>query len=53
MRIEYGQKSLLLMGDFNVTEREPAYHDLAEGLQDAYRQAEHLGEPRSFGVQAR
>lgn len=27
---------LLLLGDFNVTDREPAYHDLAAGLQDAY-----------------
>lgn len=27
---------LLLLGDFNVTVREPAYHDLARGLRDAY-----------------
>jgi endonuclease/exonuclease/phosphatase family metal-dependent hydrolase len=27
---------LLLLGDFNVTDREPAYRDLAAGLQDAY-----------------
>lgn len=26
----------LLVGDFNVTEREPAYRDLVWGLQDAY-----------------
>lgn len=30
---------LLLMGDFNVTEREPAYDDLSLGLQDAHRVA--------------
>ena len=30
---------VLLMGDFNVTEREPAYRDLVAGLHDAYRQA--------------
>lgn len=29
---------LLLMGDFNVTEREPAYRDLTAGLQDAQAQ---------------
>lgn len=27
-------EAVLLMGDFNVTEREPAYKDLAAGLQD-------------------
>jgi endonuclease/exonuclease/phosphatase family metal-dependent hydrolase len=27
---------VLLLGDFNVSEREPAYQDLAAGLQDAY-----------------
>ncbi len=27
---------LLLVGDFNVTEREPAYHDLTAGLTDAH-----------------
>jgi len=27
---------LLLLGDFNLTEREPAYQDLAGSLQDAY-----------------
>lgn len=28
---------LLIAGDFNTTEREPAYRDLAAGLQDSYR----------------
>lgn len=28
---------LLLVGDFNVTDREPAYRDLTDGLQDAFR----------------
>lgn len=32
--LEVGEP-LILMGDFNVTEREPAYGDLSEGLQDA------------------
>ena len=27
---------MLVMGDFNVTEREPGYADLSRGLQDAY-----------------
>lgn len=30
---------LLLAGDMNVTEREPAYFDLAAGLRDAHRHA--------------
>jgi vancomycin resistance protein VanJ len=30
---------LILAGDMNVTEREPAYFDLAAGLQDAHRVA--------------
>jgi vancomycin resistance protein VanJ len=30
---------LILAGDMNVTEREPAYFDLAAGLQDAHRAA--------------
>jgi vancomycin resistance protein VanJ len=28
--------ALLMVGDFNVTEREPAYNDLSAGLVDAY-----------------
>lgn len=35
--LQHGQPTLL-MGDFNLTEREPAYTDLARGLHDAYRQ---------------
>lgn len=27
---------ILLLGDFNITEREPAYHELTSGLQDAH-----------------
>jgi vancomycin resistance protein VanJ len=27
---------VLLLGDFNISEREPAYRDLAAGLRDAY-----------------
>ncbi len=27
---------LILLGDFNVTEREPAYHELTAGLRDAH-----------------
>jgi endonuclease/exonuclease/phosphatase (EEP) superfamily protein YafD len=30
---------LLFVGDFNTTEREPAYQDLVAGLQDTYRTA--------------
>lgn len=30
---------VLLLGDFNVTEREPAYLDLSKGLSDAHRGA--------------
>lgn len=30
---------LILAGDMNVTEREPAYFDLASGLRDAHREA--------------
>lgn len=30
---------LILSGDMNVTEREPAYFDLASGLRDAHREA--------------
>lgn len=30
---------VLLAGDLNATEREPAYHELARGLQDAHRRA--------------
>lgn len=30
---------LIVAGDLNVTEREPAYHELARGLQDAHRVA--------------
>lgn len=30
---------LILMGDFNVTDREPMYRDLASGLRDAHREA--------------
>jgi len=30
---------LLLLGDFNVTEREPAYQELTAGLQDAHTRA--------------
>lgn len=37
-RIEQGER-VLLAGDFNVTEREPAYRDLTAGLQDAYKLA--------------
>lgn len=29
-------RSVVLLGDFNVTEREPAYFDLAAGLRDAH-----------------
>lgn len=29
-------ESLILLGDFNVTEREPAYHLLSDGLVDAH-----------------
>jgi vancomycin resistance protein VanJ len=29
-------EALLLLGDFNLTEREPAYHDVSAGLTDAY-----------------
>ena len=29
-------RSVVLFGDFNVTEREPAYFDLANGLRDAH-----------------
>lgn len=36
--LEAGER-LLLLGDFNVTEREPAYADLSSGLQDAHRVA--------------
>ncbi len=32
-------ESLLLMGDFNLTEREPAYRELVAGLQDAHAAA--------------
>ncbi|HZB96861.1 MAG TPA: endonuclease/exonuclease/phosphatase family protein [Herpetosiphonaceae bacterium] len=32
-------ESLVLVGDFNVTEREPAYRELTAGLQDAHRRA--------------
>jgi endonuclease/exonuclease/phosphatase (EEP) superfamily protein YafD len=35
--LQHGQPALL-MGDFNLTEREPAYADLSRGLHDAYRQ---------------
>lgn len=28
---------LLLIGDFNLTDREPAYHEVSHGLWDAYR----------------
>jgi vancomycin resistance protein VanJ len=37
-RMEQGE-TILLMGDFNTTEREPAYKDLSTGLLDAYRVA--------------
>lgn len=30
-------QSVLVLGDFNVTEREPAYRDLSKGLIDVYR----------------
>lgn len=33
--LERGE-SILLLGDFNITEREPAYHELTSGLQDAH-----------------
>jgi endonuclease/exonuclease/phosphatase family metal-dependent hydrolase len=29
----------VLVGDFNVTDREPAYRDVSEGLRDAFRAA--------------
>jgi endonuclease/exonuclease/phosphatase family metal-dependent hydrolase len=29
----------ILVGDFNVTDREPAYADLSDGLRDAFREA--------------
>jgi endonuclease/exonuclease/phosphatase family metal-dependent hydrolase len=29
-------EGVLLLGDFNVSEREPGYRDLSAGLQDAY-----------------
>jgi vancomycin resistance protein VanJ len=29
-------REVLVMGDLNTTEREPAYHDMAAGLQDAH-----------------
>ena len=32
-------ESLILVGDMSTTEREPAYYDLAHGLQDAQKQA--------------
>jgi len=32
-----GGEPLILAGDFNTTEREPAYSDISAGLQDAYR----------------
>ena len=31
------QTPVVVVGDFNVTEREPAYHDLAAGLTDVHR----------------
>ncbi|MGA7731795.1 MAG: endonuclease/exonuclease/phosphatase family protein [Chloroflexia bacterium] len=51
--------AVLLMGDFNVTEREPAYNDLSAGLTDAHiaagsgvgatwRPAQMMGQP--FGL---
>ncbi len=33
--LEAGQP-LILMGDFNITDREPAYRDLSAGLQDVF-----------------
>lgn len=30
---------LILVGDFNLTEQEPAYRDLVDGLRDAHREA--------------
>lgn len=36
-RLERGEH-VLLLGDFNLTEREPAYAELAAQLQDAHRQ---------------
>lgn len=45
-------ESVLLMGDFNVTEREPAYKDLATGLQDLHKMvgsgAGHTWRPPQF-----
>lgn len=32
-----GAESMLLLGDFNVTDREPAYRDLSISLSDAHR----------------
>ena len=38
-RLRHEQAPLLVVGDFNVTEREPAYRELTAGLQDAHRSA--------------
>ena len=35
------RRSVIILGDFNVTEREPAYADLASGLHDAHLGAGH------------
>lgn len=32
-------RQVVVLGDFNVTEREPAYHDLSVGLRDAHLDA--------------
>jgi len=38
-RLRQIRAPLLVVGDFNVTEREPAYHELTAGLQDAQHYA--------------
>jgi vancomycin resistance protein VanJ len=38
-RLRHEHAPLLVVGDFNVTEREPAYQELTAGLQDAQRYA--------------
>ena len=45
-----GGESVLLLGDLNVTDREPAYQDLTTGLVDAYR-AVGTGTGHTWGLE--
>jgi endonuclease/exonuclease/phosphatase (EEP) superfamily protein YafD len=46
-----GGERVLLLGDHNVTDREPAYLELAEGLQDAHKKiGAGLGNTWGIGV---